>query len=81
MNLSLGLYGYGLVMAIISTLIPTFLVSAGIKILGANKSAIVSSIGPVSTVLMAFVFLGEVLSMQELFGSMLIMLGVLLIGK
>lgn len=81
LNLPIGLYGYGLALAIISTLIPTFLMSEGIKILGASKSSIVASVGPVSTILLAFVFLNESLSLQEILGSLLIMFGVLLIGK
>lgn len=81
LNLQLGLYGYGLALAVISTLIPTFLMAEGIKILGASKSAILGSIGPVSTILLAFLFLGEVLSFQEILGSILILVGVLLIGK
>jgi drug/metabolite transporter (DMT)-like permease len=80
-NLPLGVHGYGILLAIVSTLIPTFLVMEGIKLLGANTASIVASIGPVSTIFLAYLFLGETLSIQELIGSILVLAGVLMIGK
>lgn len=79
-QLPAGIYAYGLALAIISTVIPTFLVMEGIKLLGANLGSIVGSIGPASTIVMGYFFLGEVLSIQELFGSVLVLAGVLLIS-
>lgn len=80
-NLPNDIYLYGLALAIISTVIPTFLVMEGIKLLGANLGAIVASIGPASTIIMGYIFLGETLSIQEFLGSVLVLLGVLLVGK
>lgn len=53
------LWWYGLLLAIIATVIPSFLISFGLKKIGANNVAIISSIGPVATILQAHVFLGE----------------------
>ncbi|MEJ0031085.1 MAG: EamA family transporter [Bacteroidota bacterium] len=53
------IYVYGFVMAIVSTVIPSYLVSISIKRLGANTTAIIASIGPVSTILQASLLLGE----------------------
>lgn len=80
-NLPLNVHFYGLALAIISTVIPTFLVMEGIKILGASKASVVASIGPISTIILAYVFLNETLSLQEAAGSSLVILGVVLIGK
>jgi drug/metabolite transporter (DMT)-like permease len=72
---------YGIALALISTVIPTFMVMEGIKLLGANRASIVASIGPVSTIILGYVFLGEILSVQELIGSVFVLAGVLMIGK
>ena len=76
-----GVYLYGLALAIISTVIPTFLVMEGIRLLGAGLGSIVGSIGPVATVILGYIFLGETLSLQEILGSVLVLVGVLIIGK
>jgi drug/metabolite transporter (DMT)-like permease len=74
-------YGYGLAMAIIGTVIPSYLVTAGMKRIGSDNTAIVGSIGPVSTLFMAYVFLSERISISQIIGTTFILVGVLLIGK
>jgi len=69
-------YVYGLLMAIISTLIPSFLVSASIKRLGASSFSILGSLGPVSTIILAYVFLGEQLTYLQLLGMLVVIAGV-----
>jgi drug/metabolite transporter (DMT)-like permease len=76
-----GLYAFGFALAIVSTVLPTFIVMEGIKLLGANAGAIVSSIGPVSTIVLAYFILGESLSFQEIAGSIMVLAGILLLGK
>lgn len=80
-TLDSGVYVYGGLLAIVSTVIPTFLVMKGIQILGANKGSIVASIGPVSTIVLGYYILGEDFTIQEGIGSLFILGGVLLIGK
>lgn len=80
-GLPAGVYGYGFAIAIISTIIPTFLMMEGIRILGANRASIIGSLGPVSTIIMGYLFLGERLTVREFAGSLLVMAGVFLIGK
>lgn len=80
-QLSLGLHAYGLLLAVISTVIPTFLVMEGVSLLGANKVAIIASIGPVSTIILGYYILGEKFTVQEAIGSLFILGGVILIGK
>ncbi|AWV99733.1 DMT family transporter [Arcticibacterium luteifluviistationis] len=80
-NVANGVHFYGILLAIVSTVIPTFMVMEGIKLLGANRGSIVASIGPVSTIILAYIFLGEVLSLQEIIGSTLVLAGVLMIGR
>ncbi len=71
---------YGLLLAVVATVIPSFLISAGMKRIGANNVAIVSSIGPVSTILQAHFILGEPIFAAQIIGTMMVLSGVLLIG-
>lgn len=80
LSLSSSSYQYGFLMAIFSTVIPSYLVTAGIKRIGSTNAAIVASIGPVSTILMAYFFLHETISSLQLLGTAAIIGGVLLIG-
>lgn len=74
------LWGYGLLLALVATVIPSFLLSAGMKRIGANNAAIVTSIGPVSTIVQAHFFLGESIFFEQVIGTVLVIAGVLLVG-
>ena len=52
----------------------------GMKLIGGNNAAIVTSIGPVSTILQAHFILGEPIFPAQLAGTALVIVGVLLIG-
>jgi len=71
---------YGLVLAIMATVLPSFMVSAGMKRIGSNNVAIISAIGPVSTIVQAYFILGEPFFKEQLIGTVLVIAGVLLIG-
>jgi len=75
-----ALWGYGVMLAVIATVLPSFMLSAGMKRIGANNAAIVTSVGPVSTILQAHFFLGEPIFSEQLIGTALVIVGVLLIG-
>lgn len=74
-------YLFALLMALVSTVIPSYLISLGIKNVGSNNAAIIGSVGPVSTILQAYFFLQEPISILQLIGTALILLGVLIIGR
>lgn len=71
---------YGLLLGIVATVIPSFLISMGMKKIGSNNVAIISSIGPVSTILQAYLILGEPISWTQIMGTVLVIAGVVLIG-
>lgn len=79
-GLPFSVYVYGFIMAIVSTVIPSYLVSVSIKRLGANTTAVIASIGPVSTILQAALLLGESVSVMEIAGTVFILLGILVIS-
>lgn len=69
-------YILGFLMAIFSTLIPSFLVSLAIKKLGASNFSILGSVGPISTILLAYLFLGERLTFWQVIGSIIVIIGI-----
>ena len=74
------IWQYGLLLAIVATVIPSLLLSYGLKLIGSNNVAIISSIGPVSTILQAHYVLGEKIYMQQVAGTLLVITGVVLTG-
>jgi drug/metabolite transporter (DMT)-like permease len=79
-HMDANLLWYGFLLAIIATVIPTFFMSNGIKKIGSSNAAIISSIGPVSTILQAHFILGERITVAQIMGTALVIIGVLLIG-
>ena len=77
---STTLAGYGLLLAIVATVIPSFLLSYGMKKIGTNNTAIMTSIGPVSTILQAHWILGEKIFTEQILGTMLVVAGIIIIG-
>ncbi len=73
-------WGYGIMLALLATVIPSFLISYGMKQIGSNNVAIVSGIGPVSTILQAHWILGEKIFPAQIVGTLLVIAGVVLIG-
>ncbi len=74
-------YYLGLAMAIFSTLIPSFLVSAAIERLGASSFSIFGSLGPISTILLAYFFLDERITILQTFGMLVVILGVSVVTR
>ncbi|WP_132054185.1 DMT family transporter [Pseudocnuella soli] len=77
----MSLWIYGPALAIIATVIPSYLISAGMKKIGSSNVAIISSIGPVSTIVQAHYFLGEPIFWQQIAGTGLVLAGILLLSK
>ena len=68
-------------MALLSTVIPSFLVSKSIKIIGSSNFSIIGSVGPISTIILANIFLGETLSGYQIVGTVIVIGGVFLVSK
>lgn len=76
-----NVYLLSLVMATVCTVIPSFLVSYSIKIINANNFGVNASLGPISTIIMAFFILGETLGIIQVLGAIIVISGILVIGK
>ena len=68
-----------LAMAIFSTVLPTWLVAEAIRRLGANRTSLVGSLGPVFTIALGAVLLGEPMHAIQLAGAALVLAGVALV--
>jgi drug/metabolite transporter (DMT)-like permease len=77
-NLPWQAYGLGFLIAVFATVIPSFLVSYSIKIISSSNFAIVSGIGPISTIVLAAIFLNETLTLFQLFGALLVITGIVI---
>ncbi|MEO7622758.1 MAG: DMT family transporter [Gallionella sp.] len=80
LNLPPRVYGLSMAMAVFSTVLPAFLLAAAMRRIGSMHTAMIGSIGPVSTIYLAYVFLGERLSLIQIIGSILVLTGVLMIS-
>jgi drug/metabolite transporter (DMT)-like permease len=77
---SAPVYQLALLMAVLVTVIPTFLIAEGIKRIGSGNASIVASIGPIFTIVLATTFLNETISLFQFLGTLLVLFGVFLIG-
>ncbi|RRB03863.1 DMT family transporter [Larkinella rosea] len=73
-------YQLALLMAVLVTVIPTFLIAEGIKRIGSGNASIVASIGPIFTIILATTFLDETITLYQFLGTLLVLFGVFLIG-
>ena len=72
-------WGYAVLLAIFSTLLPSFMVSEAIARIGAAQTSIVGTAGPVFTILLAVLLLGEPFGWFHLAGMALVIFGVSLL--
>lgn len=68
-------------MALFSTVLPAFMLNAGIRLIGADAAAIVSGIGPVGTLILAYGLLHESVSLIQMLGTLLILTGIFLVVR
>lgn len=75
------IYFLGVVIAIVSTVLPSFLMTYGISLIGSSNMSIVASFGPIATMFLAYFFLNEKITLLHCIGTLLVLVGVYLIGK
>lgn len=80
MHLPVQVYGLSFLIALIATVLPSMLLNMGIYRIGSNRASLVSSIGPVSTIFLAWIILGEPVTLLQTAGTALVLLGVLAIS-
>jgi drug/metabolite transporter (DMT)-like permease len=72
---------YVFMLAIFSTVLPSFMINEAIARIGAAKTTIVGTVGPIFTVILAVFLLAEPFGWIHLAGVLLVIFGVSLLGK
>lgn len=75
------IYGLAFIMAIFSTVLPAFFMNAGIRRIGSGSASVISSAGPVGTLVLAYFLLNETIGFTQLAGSTLVMTGIYIVGR
>ncbi len=73
------IHALSLAMAIFSTVLPTWLIAESIRRMGANAASLVGSLGPVFTIGLGAMILGEPVHAIQLAGAALVLGGVMLV--
>lgn len=74
-------YGLFAMLAIFSTVIPVFMISEGIRRIGASDTSIVASVGPVATIVLANIFLSEPVTGIQILGTLFVLAGVWFVSR
>ncbi len=70
-----------LIMALLATVLPSYLIASGMARISVAPATIIQTIGPLSTILMATLLLDEPITLMELSGGALIVIGVTALGR
>jgi len=80
-NQSLNVYALIFPMAIFSTVLPLILMAEGIRRIGASRTSIIATTGPVITITLAVFFLGETIGVLQALGGVMIVAGVFFVAR
>lgn len=80
-TLSPDLWLIGLGLGIIATILPTFMLNNAIHRVGARVTAAAGTIGPIATIVMAIIILGEPFTLWHLIGTALVLFGAIRFGR
>ncbi len=79
-NFPREVYSLSIWLAVVATVIPTFMIVEGIRLVGANNSGIIGFVGPVWTIFLANWLLGEPITLMQSVGTAIVLAGVFLIS-
>ncbi|MGR8980943.1 MAG: DMT family transporter [Gammaproteobacteria bacterium] len=74
-------YVLALLMTVFSTVLPAFFMNAGIRNIGAGAASIISTAGPIATLVLAHFFLNETVTWLQLGGTLMVLAGVFTVSK
>ena len=75
------LIGLAFAIAILSTVLPSYMIATGIQRIGAARASIIGSVGPVSTMVMGYWLLAEVITPVHLLGLSIVILSSLALAR
>ena len=74
-------WGYAALIAVFSTVLPSFLMAAGIARVGASNASLLGAVGPATTAILAVYILDEPFGLAHFFGLLLVVLAVLMLAR
>jgi drug/metabolite transporter (DMT)-like permease len=74
-----SIHALTLAMAVFSTVAPTWMIAEAIRRIGANTASLIGSLGPVFTIGLGAMILGETIHPVQLLGATLVLVGVLVV--
>jgi drug/metabolite transporter (DMT)-like permease len=77
----LPVYGWGLAMAVFATIVPVFAQSAAIRRIGAGQASLFGMVGPILTIGFGWWLLGESISLAQMAGAALVVMGILIVSR
>ncbi len=77
----IGFYFLSFFMGTVNTVLPAIFVSEGIKRVGSKAAAIIGSVGPMSTLFLAYWFLDEKITLFHTIGTIFVLIGVFWISS
>jgi drug/metabolite transporter (DMT)-like permease len=73
-------YLIGIGVAVISTVLPSFLMTKGIALIGSSNMSIIASVGPIATIFLSNFILKEKISVLHIVGTVLVLIGVMILS-
>ena len=78
--LPVRVYVLAIAMALISTVMPIFMMAEALRRIGASRVAMISALGPVTTIIAGYLGLDEKMTLLQTAGGCLVVLGVLVVA-
>jgi drug/metabolite transporter (DMT)-like permease len=80
LDLPMPVYLLMLAVAVISTVIPAFMISEALGRIGANHVSLVGGLSPVAAIVFGYITLGETMTLLQVCGGALILAGVMIVS-
>jgi drug/metabolite transporter (DMT)-like permease len=80
-TLSPSMWGYGLALGVVGTVLPSFLMNAGMARIGARATASTAAFGPIVTIVFAVFILSEPFTVFHAVGTVLVIIGSILFTR
>jgi drug/metabolite transporter (DMT)-like permease len=74
-------YGLSLIHAVVNTVLPTFMIMWSVARIGAPLTAQLGLLGPVSILFLAWLFLGEPITVPQVAGTILVVISAVVLGR
>jgi drug/metabolite transporter (DMT)-like permease len=76
-----AVYWLSLLNAVLCTVLPVFATMLAVERIGAGRASMASMVGPVSTIALAYLFLGERITVWQLAGTALVLTGIYVLTR